>query len=80
MTLTSKQSRVPINSAWIRQPAANGRKGKEIHWEFTVPDNTVATILLPPCEVLEFLGTQELKHDDSGNLLALPGEYTLRLK
>ncbi len=66
-----------IFSAWERQPA---RKGTQLLWNFFVPYNTTAEITLPPGKVVDFLGEQELVHDEQGGLLALPGEYTILLQ
>ncbi len=65
-----------IASAWQRNTGATST----LTWEFTVPDNTTATIILPYEEIVEFSGSQELKHDNDGNLLAAPGEYFITFK
>ncbi len=66
-----------ISSAWQR---IKKKGGSLLEWSFSVPANTTAQIVLPPGELLDFSGSQELLHDDDGNLLATPGEYTLLLR
>ncbi len=63
-----------ITSLWQRTKKKNE---SHLEWSFSVPDNTTAQIVLPPGELLDFSGDEELRHDDYGNLLAVPGEYTL---
>lgn len=64
-----------ISSVWQRTKTTKNESILE--WSFSVPDNTTAQITLPPGELQEFSGDEEFHHDDDGNLLAVPGEYTL---